>query len=202
MKWTAVALVYLSISIGFFWVRSAWVTLLGFHAAMIVSLIIARPNLSLLTLFKNTNPKWIIVSILPCALSGVCLYFLRSYFGFAPDLHAQLEAIGLTTQTWLPFIIYAVLVNPVIEEYFWRGYLGSAAKGLNIFDLVFASYHILVLIGKANLPAIVLIVIVLTFAAWCWRQIAHESGGLLAPVLGHMAADLTILLAIHRMVIS
>jgi len=135
-------------------------------------------------------------------LSGICLYFLRSYFGFAPDLHAQLEAIGLTTQTWPPFIIYAVLANPFAEEYFWRGYLGSTAKGLNIFDLIFASYHILVLIGKANLPAIILIVIVLTFAAWSWRQIARESGGLLAPVLGHMAADLTILLAIHRITIS
>jgi membrane protease YdiL (CAAX protease family) len=202
MKWMAVVLVYLSISIGFFWAHSAWVTLVGLHAAMIVSLIIARPNLSFSILFKNTNPKWNIANILLCALSGICLYFLRFYAGIVPDLHAQLESIGLTTQTWLPFIFYAVLVNPFIEEYFWRGYLGSNAKGFHVFDLVFASYHILILIGKASPLAVVLIVIVLTCAAWFWRQAARESGGLLAPALGHMAADLTILLAVYRIYIS
>ena len=202
MKWFAVTLVYLSICLGYFWARNAWVTLLGFHAAMIVSLILARPNLPPSILFKNNHPKWSIASVLLCALSGICLYFLRHALGFAQDLHAQLESIGLTTQTWLPFILYAVLVNPVVEEYFWRGYLGSAARGLNLFDPIFAGYHILILVGKANLPAIVLIVIVLTFAAWFWRQIARESGGLLAPALGHMAADLTILLAIYRIFIS
>ncbi len=202
MKWIAVVLVYLAIGVGFFWARSVWVTLLGFHAAMIVSLIIARPKLSFSTFFQNTNPKWTITSILLCASSGICLFFLRNYFGFAADLHAQLESIGLTTQTWLPFMLYAVLVNPFLEEYFWRGYLGSAAKGLYLFDLIFAGYHILILIGKVNLLAIALIVIVLTFAAWFWRQAARESGGYLAPMLGHMAADLTILLTIYRITIS
>ena len=202
MKWLAVVLVYLAIGVGFFWARSAWVTLLGFHAAMIVCLIIAKPRLSFSISFQNTNPTWTITSILLCASSGVCLYFLRNYFGFAADLHTQLESIGLTTQTWLPFMLYAVLVNPFLEEYFWRGYLGSEAKGLYPFDLIFAGYHVLILIGKVNWLAIVLIVIALTFAAWFWRQVARESGGLLAPALGHMAADLTILLAIYRITIS
>ncbi len=39
---------------------------------------------------------------------------------------------------------------------------------------------------------------ILVLAGWLWRQLAREDGGLLAPVLGHMAADFTILMAIYR----
>jgi hypothetical protein len=38
---------------------------------------------------------------------------------------------------------------------------------------------------------------VLVVAGWFWRQIFREDKGLLAPVLGHMAADLTILLVVY-----
>jgi len=37
----------------------------------------------------------------------------------------------------------------------------------------------------------------LILAGWFWRQIAREDQGLLAPVLGHMAADFTILMAVY-----
>jgi hypothetical protein len=42
-------------------------------------------------------------------------------------------------------------------------------------------------------------VIILTSAGWLWRQIAREDDGLLAAVLGHMAADFSILMVIYWM---
>jgi hypothetical protein len=36
----------------------------------------------------------------------------------------------------------------------------------------------------------------LILGGWFWRQIARADQGLLAPVLGHMAADFTILMAV------
>jgi hypothetical protein len=39
----------------------------------------------------------------------------------------------------------------------------------------------------------------LVLAGWFWRQIYREDKGLLAPALGHMAADFTILLAVYSM---
>ncbi|HEX5808781.1 MAG TPA: hypothetical protein VFY25_08965 [Anaerolineales bacterium] len=45
---------------------------------------------------------------------------------------------------------------------------------------------------------IVYSLIVLVAAGWFWRQLARIDEGLLAPVLGHMAADLTILLAVYQ----
>lgn len=100
------------------------------------------------------------------------LIFFWSYFGFADDPSEQGESLGLKASTWPAFIAYFALVNPFMEEYFWRGYFGNPAKGLYIYDFV--------------------------YAGWFWRQVSREDHGLLAPVLGHMMADFTIAIAVYR----
>jgi hypothetical protein len=87
----------------------------------------------------------------------------------------------------------------LIEEYSWRGYLGSPAKGLYISDFLYSGFHGLVLLNKMQAGAVIFSLIVLVLTGWFWRQIARTNGGLLAPVLGHMAADFTILMAIYLM---
>ena len=196
MKSIAPLLVYLAVGIGMFQLHSAWGALLGFHFAIVVSLLWARPNIPIAILFRSTNIKWILLSVLLCGSSGLGLYFLWAYFGTATDLSAQIESLGLTPATWPGFIAYFALVNPLLEEYFWRGYLGDPTGKLYIYDLIYAGFHALVLLGKVPGYSIVFAIIGLTFAGWFWRQIAREDRGLLAPLLGHMAADLTILLAV------
>ena len=197
MKWIAPALTYLAVGFGLFRIHSAWGALLGFHAAMLVSLLIAKPNIPVIVLFKSTNIKWIIPSILLCGSSGVTLYFLWRYFRVADDLSAQLAALGLNVSNWSMFIAYFASINPFVEEYFWRGYLGSQTKGLHISDFLYAGFHALILINKVGIESIIFAVVLLILAGWFWRQIAREDQGLLAPVLGHMAADLTILIAVY-----
>lgn len=190
---------YLTIAIGLFWVRSAWAALLGFHVAIISSLLLARPNIPISFLLRIQEIKWVVLSILLCGSSGISLYFLWSYFGIAVDLSAQLKAIGLTASTWPSFIAYFVLVNPFVEEYFWRGFLGSTIQSVSVYDAIYAGYHVLILIGKVHYASIVFAFALLTLASWFWRQITYKGGGLLAPVLGHMAADLTVLWTISWM---
>ncbi|HVF25169.1 MAG TPA: CPBP family glutamic-type intramembrane protease [Anaerolineales bacterium] len=196
MKLIAPLLAYLAVAIGMFQLHSAWAALLGFHLAIIFSLWWAKPTIPIAALFRSTNIKWIILSVLLCGSSGPGLYFLWENFGTTSDLAAQIETLGLTPASWPGFIAYFVLVNPLLEEYFWRGYLGSRANGLYIYDLIYAGFHTLLLIGKVPIYSIIFALTVLTFAGWLWRQIAREDRGLLAPVLGHMAADFTILLAV------
>ena len=200
MKWFAPFLAYLAVGIGLFVFHSAWGALLGFHIAIIASLLIVKPNIPITTLFKNNNIKWIFLSILLCGGSGATLYFLWDSFGFASDLSKQISLLGLNASNWLVFIAYFALVNPFIEEYFWRGYLGSKTKSLHSSDFLYAGFHALILINKVQVRSIIFGVSVLVFAGWLWRQIVRMDEGLLAPVLGHMAADLTILVTVYKMI--
>lgn len=196
MKWIAPALAYLSVALGVFVFHNAWAALLGFHAAILGSLFIARPNIPISALFKNSNKKWIVSSVLLCGSSGIALFFLWDIFGVASDLPAQVESLGLNSRTWIPFIAYFALVNPFIEEYFWRGFLGSTSRQFHLSDFLYSGFHALILIGRVRFGSILFAFIVLALAGWFWRQIARVDGGLLAPVLGHMAADLTILVTV------
>ena len=55
----------------------------------------------------------------------------------------------------------------------------------------------MILIGKVQTSSIVFGLSMLVLAGWFWRQLLREDHGLLAPVLGHMAADFTILMAVY-----
>jgi hypothetical protein len=192
-------LAYLAIWAGLFWLHSTWAALLGFHAVIIILLLIHKPNIPIALLFKSKNIKWIILSVFLCGSSGILLYFLWPIFGIANDLPAQLRSLGLASFTWPAFIAYFSLINPLIEEYFWRGFLGSNSKNLYMSDPLYAGYHALVLWGKVHPFSILFAVTVLILIGWFWRQIAREDDGLFAPVLGHMAADFSITLCVYWM---
>lgn len=195
-KWLAPILPYLAVWAGLFLFNSAWLSLLGFHAAILLTLVIARPDIPIKTLFQSAHPKWILASVFLCGLGGAGLYFFWDAFGIADDLPAQLQSIGLISSSWTVFIAYFAIANPFIEEYFWRAYLGRDACGFYIGDLVFAGYHAIILLEKVPLPSIAFALACLTCIGWFWRQARREDGGLLAAVLGHMTADVTILVCV------
>jgi hypothetical protein len=200
-KWLAPILPYLAVWAGLFLFKSAWLTLIGFHVAILLALAVVRPAIPINILFKSKSPKWILISVFFCATSGIGLYFLWNVFDVAHDLPSQLQSIGLNSSSWPPFIAYFSLVNPWVEEYFWRGIFGSVTKKLTVIDVVFAGYHALVLWGRVHPLSILFAVIILTSAGWLWRQFTREDGGLLAAALGHMAADFSILMVICWMCI-
>ena len=201
MKWLTPISPYLAVGLGLFWFQSGWITLLGFHLGILISLWLAKPELPIKILLKSNHIRWVVLSVILCGSSGVSLYFFRASLGIASNLPTQVESFGLTGLTWPLFITYFVFINPLIEEYFWRGYLGSPTKTFYISDFLYAGFHGPILMGKMQTSVVIYSLIVLVLVGWFWRQITREDQGLLAPVLGHMAADFTILLAVYQMTI-
>lgn len=196
MKWITPVIVYIAVALGLFVSRTAWSALLSFHLAILISLLIAKPKIPVKILLTSHHIKWILISVLLCGSSGITLYLLWNKLGITGGLSAHVEAIGLNQFTWIPFIAYFTLANPLLEEYFWRGYLGSSTRNFYASDFFYAGFHGLVLMNHVQGSMVVYSLALLILAGWFWRQIARADDGLLAPVLGHMAADFTILLAV------
>lgn len=190
---------YLAVGLGVFWFRNAWAALLGFHLAILLSLWLVRSQVPANILLKSNHIRWVVLSVILSGSVGIFLYLSWSAFGIASDLAARVAALGLSSSNWIAFIAYFALVNPFMEEYFWRGYLGSPTKKPHMSDFVYAGFHALTLAGSMPVASILYSLTALVLAGWFWRQIAREDGGLLASVLGHMAADFAILMVVYRM---
>jgi len=186
---------YLAVSVGLFVFHNAWVAILTYHAMIIIIIFLSKHD----TPFKQAlSIKYtLITSTAIGASGGVLLYLLWPLLSIPPDVNTYIRSIGLSTTVWPYFIVYYVLVNPLLEEYYWRSYLGSSMKHPVLNDFLFAGYHVIVLVGKVSIPWLGVVFLVLCCAAWYWRQISRITGGLLAAILSHMAADATVILSIY-----
>jgi hypothetical protein len=99
MKWLTPISPYLAVGIGMFWFHQAWLALLGFHFAIVLSLFVAKPHIPVKILFKSNDIRWVALSVFLCGSSGISLYLFRSYFEVVNDLPAQIESFGLTSST-------------------------------------------------------------------------------------------------------
>jgi hypothetical protein len=188
---------YLAVWAGLFLFQNAWIAMFGLHAAFLLVLVFSQPGISPAPLFKSRNIKWILLNILLCSAGGIVLYYLLPWFVSSESLRNQLSDLDLNEFNLPAFIAYFSLVNPLLEEYFWRISLGNETKGFYIGDLLYAGYHAIVLINQVPLLITLLAIVCLTFIGWFWRQVKREDGGSLAPLLGHMAADLSVMTAVY-----
>jgi hypothetical protein len=191
---------YLAVWAGLFLFQNAWLAMFGLHIAILLVLASSRPNPPVTTLFTSRTIKWILLNTLLCGASGFALYYLLPWFVSSKNLTTQLSELGLNRFNLPIFIAYFSLLNPVVEEYFWRVSLGNETKGFYIGDLLYAGYHAIVLVNQVPILITLLAMACLTFIGWFWRQVRREDGGSLAPVLGHMAADLSVMLAVYLLI--
>lgn len=187
---------YLAVWLGLYVFNNGWVAIFGYHAGIILLVTLAgvwpAP-----TQFRPSVPMWkIILFALTGCTAGATVYFLWPFIHVSPRLASALLEWGLTPRSWPLFIAYSALVNPWLEEIFWRGWLGSANAHPIVHDAAFAGFHLVIL--APFFPSFWLIVafLILAFSGWLWRQVNRAENSMLASTLFHMAADVSILVVV------
>ena len=181
--------------------QSAWTAILLYHAVIAAYLILTRnkrPRPGLLSGWTSPSGPALI-------LLGACtmplLVVLWPHIGKTPEsLESALASFGLRGPGWHLFAAYFVTVHPVLEELFWREAVVSREKGLDISDLAFSAYHVIVLAHFMRVPWVIASFAVLVFISWLWRRARRLYGGLAVPVISHVAAGAGIMAAVYYIV--
>lgn len=189
---------YIAVSLGLFVAHSAWAALIGYHLLMAAFLTVSDAWPEQLRKFRSPGRlRWIVLALLVGLSGGLGLYFLWPVFGIIPSLGKELLPLGLNSVSWPFFILYFSLVNPWLEEIFWRGWLGSPSQKPVLNDLFFAGFHLLVIGAYAPWPSMLFGLLTLTSVGWLWRQVTRREGSLLPASLSHLVADAAILIVIY-----
>ncbi|MBN2410813.1 hypothetical protein JXQ31_03910 [candidate division KSB1 bacterium] len=170
-----------------------------YHLVILFVVMTQSGNYPSKKLSHGINYPVAIIAIIPAALNGVLITYLWPIMKLEHILPAQkLQELGLYGSLWILFIPYYVLVTPWLEELFWRGIFGSNKKTPDVSDILFAGYHIPVLILFIKPFWTIVIFAILTLTAWMWRLIKIKFNGLFIPLLSHFAADISTVIALYK----
>ena len=199
-KTAGFALPYLAVGIGIFVFHSAWLAILSYHIGIIAIILLSKKSVPLRSLFKSLNHKTPVIMAAIGLSGGILLYVLWPFLAAPGQLSSFARSIRLTETTWPLFILYFILVNALLEEYFWRSFLDNGSKGITLNDVFFSGYHAVVLLGGIGAPWLAAIFLILSLAAWAWRQINRQNEGLFPSLACHIAADVSVILVVYSRV--
>lgn len=192
----AAASPYLAVIIGLYVLRSAWAAILLYHLGVVIFLI-AGPDIGLGQTFRSGwKPAASAASAAMTVLGGVTLYLLWPYVRLpGAALKEVLPNIGLAGTSWVLFVVYYSTVHPLIEELYWRGDALAYGAGPSWRDIAFGGYHFVVLVLFIKVPWAIAVAVLLSVVAWGWRYAVRRYGGLGVPLVSHVVADLSVVVA-------
>lgn len=192
---------YVAVMAGLYILKNAWIAIGLYHFGISVFLITEDGRKSLKKLRRGWNSIAAVISILMSVMIfPIIFFFWKLMYLENMTLNSTLSGFGLYGPSWLFFMIYFSTAQPLLEELYWRGYLANSHKYISWTDFAFAGYHILVLAWFVKLPWLVIAFIVLTIVAYIWRYLASKFEGLIVPLLSHIAADVSIIVAIYVLI--
>lgn len=188
---------YIAVAIGMYGLRSAWGALALYHiGALAVVLLYWRRNI--FNREARYASPFLSLTVIVYAAGGFLFYLLWPYVdpGSSP-ITDKLENFGVNKHMWPYFAVYFCIVNSMVEELFWRGYLGSNEKQLHPNDFFFGGYHVLVILAFTNPIWGLPVFAACAFAGWLWRMLHKITGNLALPIATHLVADVAIALAVY-----
>jgi hypothetical protein len=173
-------------AVGVFWCvwPNAWLALLAYHVQIVFWQRRALRQLRWPTFSRGA------LFALPAVLGGPLLYVLLPLVTRV-DLSEWLASYHLSGVSLLVMIPYFGIVHPLLEQLHWRDLRDETVWS----HLLFSGYHMIVLSTLLTGPGLVLCFCVLLGASLVWKVLVRTTGGLTAPALSHVLADLGIVVA-------
>jgi len=142
--------------------------------------------------------RWLAVGQL--LLCGPALFFvydlLRPYVGDPAKIVDRLATMGWQHDQRVLYALLFVICVPLAEERWWRGIALPLCEqrfglrgGRGINALVFALYHLFVLLNLYPLPGVLLRLVFLAGGGWFWAELSGRQRGWGLAYVGHLAAD-------------
>ena len=197
-KLIAASIPYFAMWVGVFVLGNGLITVLLYHLGIVV-FITAEKRWDVAKSFRSGwDARLGIAAVVVSSLIGVVIYLswpIAKIDGV--ELINVFERFGVLGSAGAVFAVYAVIVNPVLEEILWRGYLFDERKGLCWVDAAFAGFHVMLLtIVLKSFPCVGGF-FVMCFAGWMFRTLRRRLGGLGVAWLMHLVADVSILVGIY-----
>lgn len=191
------AIPYFAVIIGLYLLHNAWITIVLYHLGVLIVLGMGKDWRAVRELLLGFQ-AWVLLLILLLSLTGgIFTYFAWPFFGL-PGLAERLAQLGLTVGSLPWFLLFFTLVNPLLEELFWRGFHGNSASHPLWIDVWFAGYHLPVLAFFVHWYWLPLVLFGLIIISWTWRVLRFRLGGLGVQWLSHITADAAVAIAVMQ----
>jgi uncharacterized protein len=148
---------------------------------------------------KKMLPKLIALGLGIYGFILAAYFVIGPYFDFSSVVSGLEEQLGVNASNFIFVAVYISLVNSLLEEYFFRGIAFIELKQLTsrrfayVFSaLMFALYHVAMLIGLFDWYLIVLILVALIVGGFIFNYINEKEESILASWTVHLFANLAI----------
>lgn len=184
-----------------FWLFYSWLLLVPLIDGLVIKRKTWRETLNWICFHKPHH------SIKIGLISGIIAFI--SIFGGVAVLHdwiinkekaiSLLERWGITDKGIIVMVLVLVVINPILEETYWRGYMHTKIverKGLRraifITAFFYSLYHLLSLVPIFEWPVNFLFVVPVFIAGLFWGWMRHKYNTMIGTMVSHSLADIGI----------
>ena len=160
--------------------------------------VVFAKELKLLSLFSFNKKSIGISIILGISLFAFILgayFLLGSFFDLSAITAALNDSMGVNSGNFGFVAIYIALINTLLEEFFFRGFLflKLKEKHAGIFSaLLFSLYHVAIMVGWFDIFLFALVLVALFIAGLIFNSIDKKFASIYPSYFIHMFANLAI----------